>query len=418
MWSCLVELIGSKWVSALLTWVMLSTTVSAFQGKNGWASDFFEPNPGRSAGFFPQAPIPISSELLRRIDAAESIAQVFQPIRIIPLELTQSTALDQVRKAIFLDDAWLILSNDGEVFRFSDQGSFISKVGAKGRGPGEYEDASQIRMTPGGKLAVLDLRMGVVLLFEPNGDFLRKIDFRFEVGRINPGDDFIWTEKSLFLAQPGMLGAPPPYGILKFVDGKMRPSHGFGKHVIPFHETPMRTRVNPFVHKGFELVDGRIWAATPYDIDIQVFDLQGRWLAELPKQIPNALHREDFEGFDVKARDAGKAYRSLMRQRRNSGLVVCDRFVLAGLTAGGTGKRTWYLYDDQGNLLKADLANTLPFRLLVGSLDGQLVGSHGPEYIDYFFPRMSRATQELYHASGYQPEKPHDNPILVIGSLN
>ena len=405
-------------ILAVVTWLMLSVPAFAFQDKNRWAVDFFKPDPGKSEGFFPLAPRPLPPELNRRIQAAERIEQIFKPVRIIPLEFTQSTALDKVKRAIFWGNAWVILSNDGEVFRFSTEGAFMSRIGAKGKGPGEYGNAFQIRVTPDGKLAVLDVFMGRILIYQPDGHYLRNIDFRLEVGRINPGFDFIWTKDSLFLASPRTAGVVLPYGILNFVNGTMQPSHGFGEHVIPFHEAPRGSRVNPYAHNGFEMVGGRIWATMPYDIDIQVYDSEGRWLAELPKRIANALHREDFEDFDVRSRGAGKLFKSMMRQRRNSGLVVCGRFVLSGLTAGNTGMRTWYLYDDHGNLLKAELANDLPFHFLVGSLNGQLVGSHGPEYMDYFFPRMSRATQTLYKASGYDPKNPHDNPVLVLGSLN
>ena len=408
---------GKKPTFIALVLLILCESVSAFQGQ-GWASNVFKPDPGKSTGLFPLTPLSIAPELRHRIDSAEVIEDVFKPIRMIPLEFTQSTALDLVRRAIFWNDSWIVLSNDGEVFRFSDDGTFISQIGAKGQGPGEYGEAIQIRITPDGKLAVLDLRMAVILIYEAYGNFLNKINFRLEAGRINPGSDFIWTERSLFLASPTTAENAPPYGILKWVDGRLEPSYGFGDHVVPFHETPMRTRVNPFVHKGFEMADDRIWAAMPYDIDIQVYDQEGRWLAELPKRLADGLHREDFEDFNVKAAGAGKAYIAMMRQRRNNGLVVCGRFVLAGLTPGQTGERSWYLYDDQGNLLKEALANKPPFRFLVGSRESHLVGSHGPEYIDYFFPLMSQATQELYRASGYDPEKPHDNPVLVIGSLD
>ena len=404
-------------IIACLFWFLPSSPVFGFQKNGGWASDFFKPNPGEGSEVFPLAPIQIHEETRRRIEGAGSLVEIFRPIQIVSLEFTPLTAMDQVRRAVFWGGAWVVLTNDGDVFRFSEKGTFLGQLGGRGRGPGEYGRASQIRIIPNNFLAVLDGRMGRILVFDSKCEFLRDIDFRFDIGRINPGDDFIWTEESLYLAAPGVIGQAPLYGMLKFLGGRLEPSHGFGSPVLDFNKAPEKERIFEFTHEGFEMVAGRIWTASPYDIDIQVFDRRGRWLAELPKVKANALHREDFEDFDIQKRGAGKQYLAMMRQIRNRGLIVCGRFVLAGLSAGSRG-RTWHLYDDHGNLLKADLPNATPFLFLVGATGDKLVGSHGPEYMSQLFPGMPHTTQELYRASGYNPEKPHDNPVLVIGSLD
>lgn len=79
-----------------------------------------------------------------------------------------------------------------EIRVFGPDGSFRSRFGRQGRGPGEFQDISGIGFTPGGELAVLDGSLARLSFFEDDGTFLRS--FRLEWPLMQLGRRPIWFD--------------------------------------------------------------------------------------------------------------------------------------------------------------------------------------------------------------------------------
>jgi hypothetical protein len=84
---------------------------------------------------------------LIKIPASEPLAKktpllaenYFNSIDIIPLETTPESLIWEIKKIFFIDSGVYIFDGkQSQVLLFDNKGKFISKIGKKGRGPGEY----------------------------------------------------------------------------------------------------------------------------------------------------------------------------------------------------------------------------------------------------------------------------------------
>ena len=72
------------------------------------------------------------------------------------------------------ENAYYIVSSD-MVYRYAKNGSFVRRIGAKGRGPGEYLSPQGIGMS-GGRLYVFDYNTQKILIYGEDGSFISSSD--------------------------------------------------------------------------------------------------------------------------------------------------------------------------------------------------------------------------------------------------
>ncbi len=58
-------------------------------------------------------------------------------IKYIMLESTENNFIDEISKLIFFNEYIAVLDNRGKTYLFNDDGSFVTEISKKGRGPGE-----------------------------------------------------------------------------------------------------------------------------------------------------------------------------------------------------------------------------------------------------------------------------------------
>lgn len=105
-------------------------------------------------------------------DLSESVADV----QLILLEEVPEGMLTYPTKMMLLSDGSMVFKDSGaKILRFGPDGRFAGRIGAKGRGPGEYNKVQDLCVEPGtDNVCVLD--MGHILRYGKDGSFIDKTD--------------------------------------------------------------------------------------------------------------------------------------------------------------------------------------------------------------------------------------------------
>jgi hypothetical protein len=101
------------------------------------------------------------------------MSELFSEIRYIPLEDNPNCLLGYMSIAVF-GKSILVRSADERraLFRFSDQGIFLNKIGNQGRGPTEYLDASDVRLI-GDTVFIVSSSSSDIKCYSLTGNFLK-----------------------------------------------------------------------------------------------------------------------------------------------------------------------------------------------------------------------------------------------------
>ena len=86
--------------------------------------------------------------------------------------------LNEIRGSVRLSDGRIVVADNlaGELRFFDSTGTFLSRGGRKGKGPGEFEQVMGVWALSGDTLAVYDIGTRRISLFNSNGTFVRQVD--------------------------------------------------------------------------------------------------------------------------------------------------------------------------------------------------------------------------------------------------
>ncbi len=168
-------------------------------------------------------------------------SEYFSEIRYIELESTEQSFMRGIRDLKVTEKGIFILTNNYIILRFSNTGKFLNKIGAIGRGPGEYIIPVKINILDGTDiLTVLESSSGArVHLFRPDGKLVKtvKSDIPRDVAAYRNDRVFYWTNMPY-------LKKEDPYS-LRITDMNGR------KNLNLLHRTSMLAP-NPFLMKMSE----------------------------------------------------------------------------------------------------------------------------------------------------------------------
>ena len=174
--------------------------------------------------------------------------------------------LHRVRGSVRLEDGRIVVLNAGtQQLRYYDSdGLFLSAVGRRGEGPGEFQSPAGLRRTEDGGLQVWDGSLMLVSHFAANGTFRESSRLLASRQEMFPGDD--WLLDQNWIVSPVPPGARDP---IRLAVEALPPPDSSGVLRI--------LRVTP---------QGRIWsprgrppADTPVEWD--VYDLHGKLTARV-----------------------------------------------------------------------------------------------------------------------------------------
>ena len=118
---------------------------------------------------------------------------------IIPLETNPDCLVDNVKSIIPYQDEYFVQTNS-RLLKFSNTGKFITHIGERGNGPGEFNMIDNFCILRD-SLYLFDGNMEKVLVFDLKGNFGRQINdirnIKFSIGTVPLGTEAILIAKSI-----------------------------------------------------------------------------------------------------------------------------------------------------------------------------------------------------------------------------
>ncbi len=105
------------------------------------------------------------------------LSDIITDCEFIPLETNNECLIGQIDKIEISNDNILTLDsrNAKNILRFSINGKFLNKISSLGRGPEEYSQVNDICLDPYSDDVGI-LTENNILIFDPSGKFVRKLD--------------------------------------------------------------------------------------------------------------------------------------------------------------------------------------------------------------------------------------------------
>jgi hypothetical protein len=137
--------------------------------------------------------IPVSKPLPKKTELPAE--NYFNRLDLIPLETTPESLIGNIKKIFFSDNGIYIFDDrQNQVLRFNNKGKFISRIGNKGNGPGEYIQMQDFTIDKkNGDLLLLCDRPYKLLTFNSKGKFINDINIH------NLYRSLIFTDNNLWL---------------------------------------------------------------------------------------------------------------------------------------------------------------------------------------------------------------------------
>jgi hypothetical protein len=98
--------------------------------------------------------------------------------KIIPLETKNYSLLDRFSKGIVEKNSMFLMDRSDNLFKFDCEGHFLSRIGQKGRGPGEYRELNDF-MTLDQAVYILDYRK-IHLFQSSDGKYIKTFGLELE----------------------------------------------------------------------------------------------------------------------------------------------------------------------------------------------------------------------------------------------
>ncbi|TKG94746.1 6-bladed beta-propeller [Puteibacter caeruleilacunae] len=130
---------------------------------------------------------------LSEVYQSEDYYNIFKSFKYIPLETTPECLIGNIEKIEMLDDHLIIFDRfvTKKIFVFNINGKFITTLGERGKGPGEYSMLSDFDISPDGKsIFLLDRGPRRIMQFNNKFEHIKTFAYDFYTSRfLNLGED-------------------------------------------------------------------------------------------------------------------------------------------------------------------------------------------------------------------------------------
>ncbi|MGE5458374.1 MAG: 6-bladed beta-propeller [Methanococcaceae archaeon] len=161
------------------------------------------------------------------------MSELFSEIRYIPLETNQECLIGSMNIPVFGKEIIIKSHDNTSIFRFSEQGKFLNKIGSVGRGPGEYQDYCDVVLN-GDTIYVVSNFSDNIICYSLDGVFLK--NYHLNVGA-HPKSLVQLRDKSFMVS----LSNPSNLGNIIKTDKDFNIKAGFIKN-IPLKSNPLPFR--------------------------------------------------------------------------------------------------------------------------------------------------------------------------------
>ena len=110
-------------------------------------------------------------------DNSIPLSELFSEVRLLPLETTPESFISQIREIVYHQSRFYILdSRLQKIFCFDENGKFLFRIAAQGKGPGEYSFIQSINVDAANQqLMLLDPATARVHYFDLDGNFVQTV---------------------------------------------------------------------------------------------------------------------------------------------------------------------------------------------------------------------------------------------------
>lgn len=166
---------------------------------------------------------------------AVKMSEIISEIKYLPLETRPDCLIGYMNITVFGKDIIIrsyssAINGSQGIYRFSDQGKYLNKIGNIGRGPGEYQDNSDVVLI-GDTIFVVSNFSNDILCYSLTGTFLKKFHININA---RPKSIVQLPDKSFMIS----LSNPSDIGILIKTDNDFNIKAGFIKNV-PLDNNPL-----------------------------------------------------------------------------------------------------------------------------------------------------------------------------------
>ncbi len=134
-------------------------------------------------------------------DTPMSVFDLFSEVKVIPLETTPDNLISQIGQVEYFEGNYYILDGTSQqIFCFTEQGDFVFKISAKGKGPGEYHHLSGFTIDGQRKqLILMDPVVQRVHAFDLSGQHVETMAVPTEI-MMGFSDVFVLNDSILMLS--------------------------------------------------------------------------------------------------------------------------------------------------------------------------------------------------------------------------
>ena len=176
-----------------------------------------------------------------------NLSEIISEIKYLPLETNANCLIGNMNIPVY-GEYIIIRSYTGSIngavgtFRFSNQGKFLNKIGNIGRGPGEYQDNSEVVLI-NDTIFIISNFSNRIFSYSLSGMFLKEFHLN---SKSRPNSMVQLPDKSYMIS----LSNPSDYGIILKTDRNFNVKTGYIKN-IPLKNNPL-----PF---GFQTTKNKIF---------------------------------------------------------------------------------------------------------------------------------------------------------------
>ena len=176
-----------------------------------------------------------------------NLSEFADSIEYIKLETNDQTVISRIKQIDITKNLILIQDNEGNCILFKENGKFLSRIGKKGNGPGEYQWLEQGKI---GNHVVFVLSGNKILTYNFKGEFLQQVNIPYRLSSS-------WWNNTLFPNSDTtfLLHVPTDieqYKLIEFnLDGSMIQKYSKKQHIIKIPPAnSICSSANIYIHDG------------------------------------------------------------------------------------------------------------------------------------------------------------------------
>ena len=95
-------------------------------------------------------------------------------IEYIPLQKDENALLGEFYE-LKADSHFFYINTDGKIYKYSSTGNYITQIGKKGKGPGEYNFCTDFAVDYNQNVYILSMHEDKIFIYSPDGNFVKTI---------------------------------------------------------------------------------------------------------------------------------------------------------------------------------------------------------------------------------------------------